>query len=169
MTTHGNFLRQRASVIASELNLADFKESNHRLMSFKKRFNLTVAKAFGVPSSTDRNQLLTWLDENREKLLEYEPADTSNADATGLLYRLLPNRTLCFKKSKCHGGSQNKERLSILLCVNMTGEGKLTPLLERSRCFPKLRKSRSFYSPDQFGCEYRHRRNSWMNSAIFSE
>lgn len=173
VSTDGNFLRQRATEIAAKLNIKNFKASPHWTDNFKKRFNLTTAKACGTSAAADENLVQLWLDENRDKLASYELRNIFNADETGLFYRLLPSRTLCVKGTKCHGGSQSKQRVSILLCANMTGTEKLTPLVigksRRPRCFPKLRGSQRFYDPKKIGCDYRNQRNSWMDSKIFIE
>jgi hypothetical protein len=48
-----------------------------------------------------------------------------NADETGLFFRLLPDKTFEFKDVKCHGGKQSKDRLTALVCANMSGTDKL--------------------------------------------
>ena len=173
VNTDGNFLQARAKAIASELNLPNFKASCHWLANFRERHNLTLAKACGTSRNVDESQVTAWFEENEQVIAEYEPENVFNADETGLFYRLLPTRTLCVRGSKCHGGEQSKERLSILLCVNMTGTEKLTPLVigkaKKPRCFPKLRRHQKFHDPNEIGCEWRHQKNAWMDSSIFTE
>ena len=111
VNTNGNFLRQRAQVIATKLNIDNFKASSHWVDNFKKRHNLTTAKPCGNSAGADENQVSLWLGEHRGKFDDYEQQDIFNADETGLSYRLLPGRALCVKGIKCHGGSQSKERL----------------------------------------------------------
>lgn len=41
------------------------------------------------------------------------------------------DRTLTFKDEKCHGGKHSKERLTVLLAVNLDGSEKLTTLSDR--------------------------------------
>ena len=113
----GVWLQSRAKSIAIQQNIANFQASNHWLDNFKRRFNLTTLKACGEASKVDPQNCKEWLIENRAKLLNFAPNDIYNCDETGLFYRLLPNRTLAVKGSKCHGGSASKERVSILLCT----------------------------------------------------
>ena len=62
-----------------------------------------------------------------EILQEYEAKDIYNCDEPGLFYRILPSRTLAFKGQKCAGGKMSKERISIMFCANMDGQGA-TPM-----------------------------------------
>jgi len=45
----------------------------------------------------------------------------------------MPDKTLAFKNEKCihSGGMHSKERLSLLLAVNLTGTDKLKPYYNR--------------------------------------
>ncbi|XP_053377288.1 uncharacterized protein LOC123545424 [Mercenaria mercenaria] len=51
--------------------------------------------------------------------------DIYNADETGLFFKLTPDKTLEFKNVKCVGGKRSKERITVLVCANMTGEDKV--------------------------------------------
>ena len=53
---------------------------------------------------------------------KYEKRDLFNADETGLLFGVLPNKTMAFKNETCSGGKVSKERLTVLLCCNIIGE-----------------------------------------------
>ena len=72
-------------------------------------------------------------------LKEYKPEDIYNADKTELFYRLLPDRTLELKNVDCHGGKQSKERITALVCANMSGTDKLPMFVlgksAKPRCF----------------------------------
>lgn len=61
-------------------------------------------------------------------LKDYSPDQIYNADETGLFFRLMPDKTFEFKDKKCDGGKQSKDRLTALVCSNMSGNDKL-PLL----------------------------------------
>ena len=51
-----------------------------------------------------------------------------NANETGIFYRLLPDKTLEFKNVSCHSGKLSKDRLTTMVCANMSGSDKL-PIL----------------------------------------
>ena len=55
--------------------------------------------------------------------------DVFNADETGLFYRTTPDRSLVLSKEECKGGKKSKERLTVLLCSNLTGIEKLKPVV----------------------------------------
>jgi hypothetical protein len=54
----------------------------------------------------------------------YSEEDIYNADKTGVFYNMTPNSTFKFKGEKCVGGKMLKNRLTVLMCVNMTGTDK---------------------------------------------
>ena len=92
------------------------------------------------------------------------PEDIFNADHTAIFFRALPDRTLEFKQTECHGTKLNKERLTALVCANMTGTEKM-PLLvlgqsKNPRCF-KLVKS--------LPVTYRANKKAWMTGALFTD
>ena len=51
----------------------------------------------------------------------YLAEDIFNVDETGLFYKCLPNRTFILKGEESHGGKMSKERVTVLLCANMSG------------------------------------------------
>jgi len=79
-----------------------------------------------------------WKSKISEIVTGYEPQNIFNADETGLFYRALPDKTFSYKGKSCSGGKIAKERLTVLLCVSMSGE-KLKPLVigksVKPRCF----------------------------------
>jgi hypothetical protein len=54
----------------------------------------------------------------------YADSDIFNADETGILFRLTPNRTLKFKGEKCVGGKFSKVRIIVIVCANADGNEK---------------------------------------------
>ena len=61
-------------------------------------------------------------------LHDSQPVDVFNADETGLFWKSLPDKTLHMKGEQCSGGKKSKERITVLVCANMTGIEKL-PLI----------------------------------------
>ena len=60
----------------------------------------------------------------------------------GYFFRLLPDKTFEFKDVKCHGGKQSKDRLTALVCANMSGTDKLPMFIigksQNPRCFKNV-------------------------------
>jgi hypothetical protein len=54
-------------------------------------------------------------------LKDYHPNHIFNADETEISYRLQPDKILEFKAKHGHGGKQCKERLTCMVCANMSG------------------------------------------------
>ena len=85
-----------------------------------------------------------WLhDEWPDMCKRFSPENIYNADETALYFRMLGDRTLAFSDDKSAGGKKNKERVTILLCCNMSGSDKLKPFLigksGKPRCFRGLK------------------------------
>jgi hypothetical protein len=59
----------------------------------------------------------------------YSEEDIYNADETGVFYNMTPDSTFKFKGEKCVGRKMSKNRLTVLMCVNMTGTDKKDSLL----------------------------------------
>ena len=69
-----------------------------------------------------------------------------NADETGLYWRVLPTTTLASAREKeAPGVKKSKDRVTLLGCVNATGQHKLQPVLigkyKKPRCFKNVNMS----------------------------
>lgn len=137
----GTWIKVQAQDIAKSMEIDSFKASNVWLDNFKSRYDLTSKRACGEASKVNQESIDVWIEENLEKLKQYNPNNIFNADESGLFYRLLPSQTIHFKNQACHGGEQNKDRITMLLCANWSGTEKLIPLVigksANPRCFPK--------------------------------
>ena len=95
-------------------------------------------------------------------LREYSPRDIYNADETGIYYRAVPDGTLCFSTDKLYGRKKAKDRLTVLVCVNMDGSDK-RPLL----VIGKSNQPRCFRGIPTLPSPYTNSSNAWMTSTIF--
>ncbi len=95
-------------------------------------------------------------------ITDYSPDDIFNADETGMFYRMMPDKTLEFKSVDCNGGKQSKERLTVMVCANMSGNEKL-PLF----VIGKAMKPRCFKNVKSLPTEYTANKRAWMTSEIF--
>ena len=100
----------------------------------------------------------------RPILSRYNPNDVFNADETGLYWRMLPDKTHTFKGEPCTGTKMSKERVTVLVCANMTGTEK-SPLLT----IGKFKKPRCFRGVLVLPTEYEANPSAWMNSSIFED
>ena len=95
-------------------------------------------------------------------LKRYKPEDIYNMDETGLFYRMQTDKTSHFRGTKCSGGKQGKERITLALTANMNGSHKLTPL-----AIGKFAKPRCFKNATSLPVDYKHNTKAKMTSDIF--
>lgn len=123
-----------------------------------------MKKICGESNAVNLSDVNDWLTIKWPLLREgYEDKNIFNADETGLLFKMLPNRTLAFKGESCHGEKGSKERITVFLCASMVGEKRCPVIIGkylRPRCFKnKIIKQFSYYA----------NKNAWMKSDIFKE
>ena len=101
-------------------------------------------------------------------LKQYRPNDIYNADETSFFFRLLASCTYAFEEESVRGSKHitSKDRMSLLLCTNMTGTDKRKPLIIGKSHRPTALKRRSI-SIRQLGIEYYSNENGWMTAPIF--
>ena len=118
----------------------------------------------GESGSITADMTADWLLSKLPSLLdEFRPEDIFNADETGLFWKCLPNKLLTLKGETCSGGKRSKDRITVLVCANMTGSQKL-PLLvigkfARPRCFRNVR---------TLPVQYESNTKAWIVSDLFS-
>ncbi|GFW09012.1 tigger transposable element-derived protein 6 [Trichonephila clavipes] len=159
----GALLKEKAKAFAKELGI-EFSASEGWLTNFKKRNGIVFKKMCGESSSVDINVCSKWQSSLSDLIKEYEPRNIFNTDETGFFFKCLPEKTFTFKKEKCHGGKHSKERLTILLTVNMDGSEKITDLV-----IGKSAKPRCFKGINSFPTKYRSNKKAWMATELFNE
>ncbi|XP_045208819.2 tigger transposable element-derived protein 4-like [Mercenaria mercenaria] len=162
----GPFLIHKANEFARALGMTDFNCSTGWLERFKERHGITFKKVCGESKSVDltSDRIQEWNDRLSSILREYSPENIFNADETGLFYRALSDKTLEFKNVDCHGGKQSKERLTVMVCANMSGSEKVKLLI-----IGKSAKPRCFKNVKKLPTDYKANKKAWMVSEIFSD
>ncbi|GFS64650.1 tigger transposable element-derived protein 4 [Trichonephila clavipes] len=154
----GSLLKEKAKVFAKEFGI-EFSASEGWLTNFKKRNGIVFKKMCGESSSVDINVCSKWPNSLSDLIKECEPRNIFSTDETGLFFKCLPKKKpFTFKKEKCHGGKHSKERLTILLTVNMDGSEKITPLV-----IGKSTKPRCFKGINSFPTKYRSLKQEGMD------
>ena len=180
----GPLLQEKALQIAEELGVdpGEFKASNGWLQKFRNRHMIGYRQISGesanvLPATTEE-----WKRRLTTIINGYNDDDIYNADETGLLFKAIPDRSLVLHKEHCKGGKRSKERYTVLLCSNWSGNHKLKPLVigkflhlflldilniisGKSRqpgCFKHL-------DVNKFPVTWKANRTAWMNSKLFSE
>lgn len=160
----GVMMREKAKFFAERLAIDNFRASDGWFDRFKKRHNISFRKLSGESASVSDNVCLEWKGKLSELINNYQPMNIFNADETGLFFKCLPDRSMCFKDEKCHGGKNSKDRVTVLLAANMDGTEKLKPLM-----IGKSAKPRCFKNIKSFPMIYRSNRKAWMTSEVFHE
>jgi hypothetical protein len=94
----------------------------------------------------------------------YSEEDIHNADKTGVFYNMTPDSAFKFKGEKYVGGKMSKNRLTVLMCVNMTGTDK-----KILSVIGKLQTQRSFKNVKKLPIEYAANEKAWMTCDIFQQ
>lgn len=97
----------------------------------------------------------------------YLPNQVFNADETGLFWKRMPSRTFISKEEKnAPGFKVAKDRLTHLLCGNLTGDCKNKALLlyksENPRDFKRISKG-------SLPVHWRSNKKAWMTSKLFED
>ncbi|GFV61308.1 tigger transposable element-derived protein 1 [Trichonephila clavipes] len=110
----------------------EFSASKGWLTGFLKRNALHNIKITGESATADEGAAKIFPEE-LAKIIEdgdYSADQVFNADETGLYWKKMPNRTYIAKDEKTASGHKaSKDRVTLLLCSNASGDRMLKPLL----------------------------------------
>ncbi|KAI6652943.1 Tigger transposable element-derived protein 6 [Oopsacas minuta] len=161
----GPILQAKGIDFAEQLGIP-FKASNGWLEKFRSRYNIAFKTLCGESASVDPGTVDTWKQQLHTIIGGYSPEDIFNCDETGLYYKVLPTKSLVEKNKICNGTKTSKDRLTILLCANMSGTEKLKLLMigksQNPRCFKHMDFS-------QMPVQWKANKKAWMDSSIFGE
>ncbi|XP_060579865.1 tigger transposable element-derived protein 4-like [Ruditapes philippinarum] len=126
------------------------------LTDLKKDMNCPSKKFEAKSVDSNSTAVTEWKSKLQTYLTEYEPQNIYNADETGLFFRMVPDKTLEFKDVQCHGGKMSKDRLTVMVCANMTGSEKV-PLFVTGKsknpcCFKNLKTMPIEYDANKKAC-----------------
>lgn len=136
------------------------------LQKFRLRHGLKSKVIHGEANDAKEDGAASFRSNILPRLLEkYEEKDIFNADETGIMWRMLSNRSYVFAKSRNIRGSKKlKDRLTILVTVNMTGTEKLGLVIGKSKN-PLSFRGRTFPST----LEYDYSTKGWMTTVIWEK
>jgi hypothetical protein len=158
----GTTLREKAKIIAAQLNIDNFSVSNGWVSRFRDRHGLVFKKLKEESAEVSVENTGAWLESLPSLLEGYEPRDVCNAEETGLFFNVFPDRTLAYKGESCHGRKNSKDRLAVLLCVNSDGSDK-----QMSIVIGKFPKPRCFKNVKKLPTKYHANGKAWMTTEIF--
>ncbi|GFT84622.1 tigger transposable element-derived protein 1 [Trichonephila clavipes] len=98
---------------------------------------------------------------------DYSADQVFNADETGLYWKKLPNSTYIAKNEKTASRHKaSKDRVTLLLCSNASGDRMLKPLLINKSLRPRVLKGKDL---KQLPMHWMANPKAWMTTAIFTE
>ena len=112
--------------------IPEFVASRGWFHNFKSRHAFRSIKRSGEAKSADADAAAAFPDELRAVIEEggYKPQQIFNMDETGLQWKKMPERTYITKEEKSSPGFKAyKDRFTLLLGANLTGDCKLKPVL----------------------------------------
>ncbi|GFX67900.1 tigger transposable element-derived protein 1 [Trichonephila clavipes] len=123
-----------------------------------------------IPSATADEGAAKIFPEKLAKIIEdgdYSADQVFNADETGLYWKRLPNRTYIAKDEKTASGHKaSKDRVTLLLCSNASGDRMLKPLLINKSLRPRALKGKDL---KQLPVYWMGNPKTWMTTAFFTE
>ena len=160
----GPAMKAKAEDISHQLGIYDWSCSEGWLHRFKKRHNISYKVISGERGAVDEEKTDAWIEDVlKPTLSKYDSKDIFNADETGLVWRLLPDKTLAFKSEKCFGGKKSKDRITVMVCANMDGTEKY-PLFT----IGKFRNPRCFKGIT-LPVQYSANPKAWMTLDLFKD
>lgn len=147
-----------------EINPPSFTASAGWLWRFCNRHGIRELSLQGEQLSSNPNEIDPFKKKIQE-IMERESLTLEqvyNCDETGLLFRMLPEKTLAAKHEKgAKGMKKQKDRVTLMACSNASGSHKL-PLVfihkyQKPRCFKNVNVS-------ALPVKYYAQSNAWMNT-----
>ncbi|GFW82649.1 tigger transposable element-derived protein 1 [Trichonephila clavipes] len=147
----------------------EFSASKGWLTGFLKRNALHNIKITGESATADEGAAKIFPEE-LAKIIEdrdYSADQVFNAYETGLYWKKLPNRTYIAKDEKTASGHKaSKDRVTLLLCSNASGDRMLKPLLINKSLRPRALKGKDL---KQLPVHWMANPKAWMTTVIFTE
>lgn len=172
----GNMIRAKAVKIYNRLKEIgessinpDFVGSKGWLEKFKKRYAIHNVKIEGESASADHEAAKTY-PHKIQKIIEeqgYTPHQVFNADETALWWKKMPNRTFISKKEKSAAGFKaSKDRITLLLCSNASGDLMTKPLLVNKSLNPRVLKG---VNKNNLPVHWRANSKAWVTKELFKD
>ncbi|UYV84264.1 hypothetical protein LAZ67_X001696 [Cordylochernes scorpioides] len=150
---------------------ADFKASKGWFENFKRRSGIHSVTRHGEGASSDAKAAETFTAEFEKLVVTecYLPQQVFNCDETGLFWKKIPKRTyITAEANTMLGHKPMKDRLTLLLCANASGDLKVKPLLvyhsENPRAFKKHKVQKS-----QLNVLWKSNTKAWVTRLLFVE
>ncbi|KAM5158227.1 tigger transposable element-derived protein 1-like [Mantella aurantiaca] len=166
---YGDLLKQTPHTSTDEEDL--FKASRGWFDNFRKRTGIHSVVRHGEAASSDVKAAEDYL-KTFSELIEakgYIPQQVFNCDETGLFWKRMPNRTyITAEEKKMPGHKPMKDRLTLALCANASGDCKIKPLLVYHSENPRAFKSHKILK-EKLQVMWRANPKAWVTRQFFVE
>lgn len=146
-----------------------FQASEGWFNKFKMRQLLHNIKIVGEAASADVAAATRYPGEFLKLITDggYRPEQVFNADETALFWKRMPNKTYISKNEKSASGFKAaKDRVTLLLCSNASGNCLIKPLMLYRSLNPRALKNKN---KDNLPVFWRSNKKAWVTSVIFCD
>lgn len=146
-----------------------FQASEGWFNKFKMRQSLHNIKIVGEAASADTAAAEKYPDEFLKLINDggYKPEQVFNADETALFWKRMPSKTFISKSEKSAPGFKAaKDRITLLLCSNASGDCLIKPLMLYRSLNPRALKNQN---KDLLPVFWRANKKAWVTSAVFCD
>ncbi|XP_034046538.1 tigger transposable element-derived protein 1-like [Thalassophryne amazonica] len=153
------------------LSEESFKASHGWFDNFKKKMNIHTVVMHGEASSADVKAANEYVTRFAALFANegYVPQQVFNCDETGLFWKKMPRRTyLTAEEKKLLGYKPMKDRLTLALCANPSGDCKIKPLLVYHSENPRAFKSHKILK-EKLQVMWRANAKAWVTRQFFTE
>ena len=147
----------------------DFIASAGWFHKFKARFAFHSVKKSGEAKSADEEAAAAYPARLKQIMEEggYLPQQVFNMDETGLQWKKMPERTYIAKEEKVAPGFKAfKDRFTLLLGANLTGDCKLKPVMVYHSENPRALKG---YNKKTLPVHWYSNKSAWMTANIYND
>jgi len=148
-----------------------FKGSRGWFKNFKKRTGIHSVGRHGEAASSDVKAAEEYIKTFDALIAKegYIPQQVFNCDETGLFWKKMPRRTyITAEEKKLPGHKPMKDRLTLALCANASGDCKIKPLLVYHSENPRAFKSHKILK-EKLHVMWRANAKAWVTRQFFTE
>ena len=160
---------QKDEASTSTKQKREFVASSGWLANFVKRFSLHNVAVKGESASAD-NSAAAAFPNTLAKIIDdghYNSDQVFNMDETGLFWKKMPSRTYITMSQKfAKGYKVAKERITLLMCSNASGDFCLKPLVVHRTLRPRALKDSNM---DMLPVHWRANPKAWVTKLIFED
>ncbi|GIY60997.1 tigger transposable element-derived protein 1 [Caerostris darwini] len=168
---YGDLLKQTPQTSIDEASEESFKASRGWFENFKKRSGIHYVVRHGEAASSDMKAAEDYIKTFSDliKAHGYISQQVFNCDETGLFWKKMPNRTYITAEEKMMPGHKPmKDRLTLALCANASGDCKIKPLLVYHSENPRAFKSHKILK-EKLQVMWRSNPKAWVTREFFVE